>query len=641
MICSPRLILGALAGLMAVASVASVVAAHENVNDGHVPKDVNYGFELVGRDTLGGVSDESFTDVWSHEGYAYIGTFEEQCRHAGVSIVDMSAAVTSYPSVSGAAVARIRAAPHTRISDVKVHTVGDTDVLIASQEPCGMLIPSAPEAGENPAAQLGRGGISLYDVTDPTKPHALRLNFLDFGGVSATSAWSWNGGSYLVGTAKTFDFFDTFFVDISDPKSPTLLNVTGALDWIPQGLKLDQLETGSSAGVFNSDVRIETVDGVPTAVVSYWDLGFVTLDVTDPANPVYLDDSTYVDPEPIVGQPYEGNAHAAVFGGAGDFIFGGDEDFSPDTFGIAYDGLQYRAGVALFGGDPMTLAGNVEYVGGDGCGGVPAPTVAEPQVALMDRGACFFSTKAFNAESAGYEGYIVIGDMGDTLLNMSPGTDDPVTIPGVYIGQTAGAAIKANQGLNVVAAPIFDGWGYMHVINNTGGDVTVPIGGAASGNTATIPPMGELGYYAPAQSVEEAFATGFGDLTMHDVEADPLTQDRVPNFNEGPRMFVSWYSLGMRALEYRPGHFHANLNGEGSYAENIHEVGRWIDPDGGSNFWGVHVDEMTIEGVSTQVVIGTDRDKGLYIFTFRCQTRAEVVEDPADVLYCDPATSAP
>ena len=61
-------------------------------------------------------------------------------------------------------------------------------------------------------------------------------------------------------------------------------------------------------------------------------------------------------------------------------------------------------------------------------------------------------------------------------------------------------------------------------------------------------------------------------------------------------MFVSWYSLGMRALEYRPGHFHDNSNDEGSYSQNVHEVGRWIEEDGGSNFWGVHVDEMAIDG---------------------------------------------
>ena len=611
------------------------LAHHDSGNDGHIPKDVNYGFEVVGRDTLTGVQDGLYTDVWSHNGYAYIGTFQEpDCSNAGVFVIDMAAAVANYPNTEGATVAEIKSAPNTRINDVKVHRVGDVDVLITTQEPCGMQIPSHPNSGGNPPGQVGQGGISLYDVTNPTKPKALKKNFLEFEGVHNTFAWDWEGKSYLIGTADTFDFFDTFFVDISKPQSPKLLSITGALDWIPQGVNLDQLETGSSAGVFNHDVWVEIIDGVPTAVVSYWDLGFVTLDVSDPANPVFLDDSTYVDPEPIVGEPYEGNAHASVFGGNGDYIFGGDEDFSPSSFAISYDGAEYPAGVALFGADPNTLDGNVEYVGGDGCASVMAPTVAEPQVALIDRGACFFSDKGANAEAAGYEGYIVANNAGDDLINMSPGDPPLPTIPGVFIGQSDGDAIKANQGLPVMADSIFDGWGYLHIINNTGGDVTVPVGGLASMNTAAIPQMGELGYYAPYQAVRELdddgipFGTDFGDLTMHNIEADPLTQGITPSFNAGPRMFVSWYSLGMRALEYRPGHFHDNSNDEGSYSQNVHEVGRWIEEDGGSNFWGVHIDRMEIEGDDTQVILASDRNNGLYIFTFSCG-------NPDGVLYCD------
>ncbi len=639
-----RLVFLASALLLMAALTPTAGLAHDSPNDGHIPKDVNYGFEVVGRDTLAGVIDGNYTDVWSHNGYAYIGTFQNPCSAAGVFVVDMAAAVAQYPDTEGATVASIPSAPNTRINDVRVHTVGDTDVLITTQEPCGMQIPGWAQSGINGNGsgapfQVGQGGISLYDVTDPTKPKALKKNYLEFGGVHNTFPWDWEGKSYLIGTADTFDFFDTFFVDITNPQSPRLLSITGALDWFAAGAFDDgQFETGSSATINNHDNWVEIIDGVPTAVVSYWDAGFVTLDVTDPANPVYLDDSTYVDPEPITGEPYEGNAHAAVFGGNGDYIFGGDEDFSPSSFAITYDGADYPAGVALFGDDPNTLAGNVEYAGGDGCASVPAPTVAEPQVALIDRGACFFSDKGANAEAAGYEGYIIANNSGDGLLNMSPGDNAIPTIPGVFIGQSDGDAIKANQGLPVSASSIFDGWGYLHVINNTGGDVTVPIGGQASGNTATIPQMGELGYYAPEQTVQECgvdadgndvcWGTDFGDLTMHNVEADPDTQGVTPSFTAGPRMFVSWYSLGMRALEYRPGHFHDNSNDEGSYSQNVHEVGRWIEEDGGSNFWGVHVDRMEIDGEDTQVILASDRNNGLYIFTFSC-------ENPDGIWYCD------
>ena len=621
------------------------LAHHDSGNDGHIPKDVNYGFNVVGRDTLTGVQDGLYTDVWSHKGYAYIGTFQEpDCSDAGVFIVDMAAAVANYPNTEGATIAEIKSAPSTRINDVKVHTVGDVDVLITTQEPCGIPIPGGPvsDANSNPKGngakfQVGQGGISLYDVTDPTKPKALKKNFLEYEGVHNTFAWDWEGKSYLIGTADTFDFFDTFFVDISKPQSPKLLNITGALDWIPQGLNLDQLETGSSPGIFNHDVSVEIIDGTPTAVVSYWDAGFVTLDVTDPANPLFLGDSTYVNPEPITGQPYEGNAHAAVFGGNGKYIFGGDEDFSPGSFAVSYNGVNYSAGIALFGPDPATLAGTLIWTGGEGCATSDIPeAIGTGKVALIQRGSCDFSLKGYNAQLQGYEGFVVANDAarGDVLLNMSLGTLPEPLIPGVFVGNSTGEAMKAAPDLSISASSIYDGWGYLHIINNTGGDVTVPVGGAASGNTGTIAQMGELGYYAPYQAVEEfddngvPFGTDFGDLTMHNIEADPETQDVTPSFSAGPRMFVSWYSLGMRALEYRPGHFHDNSNNEGSYSQNVHEVGRWIEEDGGSNFWGVHVDRMEIGGEDTQVILASDRNNGLYIFTFSC-------ENPDGPQYCD------
>ena len=411
---TPKLVAGALGAFAIVVSTAAVSMAHESPNDGHIPANVNYGFDVIGRDTLGGVNDGKYTDVWSHDGYAYVGTFQEpDCTNAGVFVVDIDQAIAQYADgegTEGAVVAEIKSAPNTRVNDVKVHRVGDTDVLIATEEPCGGSAPggAVSDANINKACPLnnpdcqrnndnkkavgaplqkGNGGISLFDVSDPVHPTPLAKNFYETGGVHNTFPWTYEGRSYLVGTADTFDFFDTFFVDITDPKKPELLTVTGALDWFAAGAFADgQFETGSSAGIFNHDVWVEEIDGVPTAVVSYWDTGFVTLDVTDPANPVFLDDTTYPETN-LSGQPYEGNAHAAVFGGNGDYIFGGDEDFSPASFGLSFGGVDYPAAAADFGGDANTLAGEIVWTGGEGCttGEIPAASTAG-QVALIQRG---------------------------------------------------------------------------------------------------------------------------------------------------------------------------------------------------------------------------------------------------------------
>ena len=63
---------------------------------------------------------------------------------------------------------------------------------------------------------------------------------------------------------------------------------------------------------------------------------------------------------------------------------------------------------------------------------------------------------------------------------------------------------------------------------------------------------------------------------------------------------------------------------------NVHEVGRWIADDG-SNFWGVHTDMIEIDGEETQIILGSDRNTGLFIFTFRCETRI----NGASAFYCE------
>ncbi len=668
-------VLGAMA-LMATILVAPS-AAHESNNDGHIPANTNYGFEVIGRDTLEGIQDGKYTDVWSLNGFAYIGTFQDpECTTSGVFIVDMAQAIENYPDIAGATVAEIKSPPDTRVNDVKAITIGDRDVLITTEEPCGAgtnggavsdfninkpcpltenedgveVEKDCNRANDNgrkgdigrrdPGAgdKDGRGGISLWDVTNPAKPTPLAKSFLYFGGVHNTYPWtSADGSTYLIGTADTFDFFDTFFVDISNPKKPEFLGITGALDWFAEGAFADgQFETGNSAGGFNHDVWVNNIDGRDIAVVPYWDFGQVTLDVTDPTNPIFLGDSTFPETDPL-GRPYEGNAHAATFGAGGDIIVGGDEDFDPAGLAVSFNGENYAAGGANFGASANDgFAGDVIWTGGEGCSTaeVPAAT-ADGQIALMQRGSCEFSTKAFSAQEQGYDGYIVANDAarGDAILTMAPGaTADDVTIPGVFVGFGTGEIMKEGGSADEAGFLDFDGWGYLRVMNNTGGDVTVPDQFPGPTPTTTIGQLGEIGYYAPAETLEAGLGgenfTEFGDLTMHNVEPDPTTQDIEPMFTQGPRFFVSWYSLGMRAIEYRPGHFHDNSRGEGSYSWNVHEVGRFIAEDG-SNFWGVHVDTVNIDGEDQQIILGSDRNTGLWIFTFGCD---EEVEGP---FYCD------
>ncbi len=140
------------------------------------------------------------------------------------------------------------------------------------------------------------------------------------------------------------------------------------------------------------------------------------------------------------------------------------------------------------------------------------------------------------------------------------------------------------------------------------------------GDTRTVGYLGEIGYYAPSELTDPDLAIGAGDLTMHNLEIDP----QYPN-----RAYISWYSLGLRAVEWREGHLHSNAKGEGVNSWNMHEVGRFIAGDeyedsSGSNFWGVHVTEVDGE----QYILGSDRNTGLWIFQWQCQ-------DVSDIFYCN------
>ena len=300
----------------ALAILATPAAAHDTPNpDGHLNQNVNYGFQVLGRDTLAGVTDGLYTDVWSHEGYAYIGTYQEPaCTRAGVFVVDIEQAIANNAAgdISGAVVAEIKSAPNTRINDVKVHTITfqnqERDILIATEEKCGKLTGTK-------AKQRGQGGISLYDVTDPANPHAIKQNFLDTE-VHNTYAWTGDDGrSYLI-AVDDLNVDDVIIVDITKPQAPKTVGTTGIGSWLegdyPQIADDEQLFTGAFAAPLLHDVWVQKIGDTWQAVLSYWDAGFVVLDVTDPTAPVVLGDSTYPDPDPIYGtSPAEGNGHAA------------------------------------------------------------------------------------------------------------------------------------------------------------------------------------------------------------------------------------------------------------------------------------------------------------------------------------------
>lgn len=532
-------------------------------NHGGSPSDE---LTLVGQLDLG-LPGENVTDVWAHGNYAYLGTFDDivcSLDFTGVHIVDIS------DPTEPEKVGFIPAKPGTRNNDVKVAGI-DTpyfqgDILVASNEPCGS--PFLPRLQANGlGGPPGQGGVAIWDVTDPANPKTLKKNFLSFG-VHNTFIWDQGEKAYMM-VVDDNNVQDVHIVDITKPQSPKEIAVTGQLDW-PDDIAS---EFGDTGAVFLHDIWVQENDDRVIAYLAYWDAGLVLLDVTDPANPAFLGDSEYANPDPLSGEAPAGTGHVAVPSADGTRVLFGDEDFaagSLETF--EFNSVDYPATDGGFTPPTFTLPGQqfsgpVHWTGGEGCTTGEFDRAATPgEIALIQRGTCFFSTKAANAQALGYAGFIVANDAarGDSLLVMSAGTADVITIPGYFVGYSTGETMKTNEGGTLFAEGIFDGYGYLRLFDVTDPANIVEVDQFATEGVFANPPLP-------------------GDRTMHNVVVD-----------DGTLAYISWYREGMRVVEFS--------------GDSLTEVAHWADDT--TNFWGVYLHEMD----GQEYILGSDRLSGLYIF---------------------------
>ena len=363
-------------------------------------------------------------------------------------------------------------------------------------------------------------------------------------------------------------------------------------------------------------------------LLSYWDGGYLQVNVTDPTNPVLLAESDYAVFDPVFPtvSPPEGNGHQAEFTIDNRFVIGTDEDFDPYRLNVATDdgGQSWaKLGTQTTVEQAEAITGTTVFVG-QACPGdtaVPAaPTTDGPYIAVVERGVCTFEEKVAAVEAAGgYSAVLIMNRTGADACNsvLSPFLLNealPVILTtreggfGLFDVEAqfdledclAGTGVTSLESIVPVGTigdviigvePTFDGWGYVHLFD-----------------AAT---MTDLDQYIIPEAADPAFASGFGDLSVHEVAVDP---------SDPSLAYLSYYSGGLRAIQIvEDAERCAAEDTDDSVASTtcLIEVGGYLDPEG-NNFWGVQTfvgdTDVDMNGVPDTYILASDRDSGLWIF---------------------------
>jgi hypothetical protein len=561
---------------------------------GHLPA-TSSNVQLVSKLALKNVEPDKIADVGVFNGYAYLAAWGgASCKYNGVHVVDIRNPAA--PKEAAFIQAKEGSAPGEGIQALRIDTASfEGDILVSNNEKC--------------KDTAGFGGLNIYDVSNPEHPTALAEGFGDetvpgqgkkaANEIHSIFAWDAGAKAYAV-IVDNEEGDDVDIVDISNPKKPALIAEYDLDEDFPQ---IVQATPTNLVEIFHHDVVVKEIGGRQIMLVSYWDAGYVKLDVTDPKNATYLADSDFTNPDPELDaqteftEPPEGNAHQAEFTKNNDFILAADEDFSPTGVeGTTDDGGSFSA----IPGDATPeiplgdeLKGDTRYVG-RACPGDPTvPAAAGATIAVVSRGVCTFTEKIAAVEAAdGYAGAIVVnreGADGCGAFGMAVSGG----IPTVSVSRSVGFDLFDKSGFNLAAClagsgdvlpgvavgdvgdevtlrPFFDGWGYVHLFSNNNGKLV------------------ELDTFAIPEAMDPDFADGFGDLSVHEAATSPTRNDLV---------YFSYYSGGFRVLKI--------VNDE------LVEVGKFID-QGGNEFWGVQV----FSHAGQEYVAASDMDHGLYIFRY-------------------------
>ncbi|MCI0633931.1 MAG: hypothetical protein L0206_08470 [Actinobacteria bacterium] len=292
--------------------------------------------ELVGHTNLGIRGFNA--DVWKHEDYAYVGhwgfadwatgnnRFCPSPPNSGIAVIDVS------DPADPTRVATLQNPVGTSAEDVVVYTApygprAGHDIAAAGIQWCG--------GDRNDSGAVH--GLMLWDVTDPE--HPVELGFYDSGcctrGVHEFEVASRSD------LGRTFAYATVPAGSYSDPDTPSgLRDAAGKGDFRliditnpASPFEVSTWKVQQAGGPFaaqgcdpdgNYGHGAEPSEDGKLVFLSYWDSGFIRLDLTNPASPVYTGRAAYP-------ANADGDAHSAQYDEANELLFSADEDFCKDS----------------------------------------------------------------------------------------------------------------------------------------------------------------------------------------------------------------------------------------------------------------------------------------------------------------------
>lgn len=293
-----------------------------------------WNMRVVGHNDLGGRGFNA--DVFVHDGYAYVGSwgFEDWSgggdnrfcpdeADSGVAVLDVRTPTRPV------AVAKLQNPAHTSAEDVVVFTarfgaLAGHDIAVTGIQACGSRADT----------DLFRG-LQVWDVSNPAQPAEIgRLNtgcctrgihelevqhradlgrtfvYASVPGSEYPEAGSPSGRRDHAGRG------DFRLIDITNPTAPVEVSNWGVVHDLggppASGLGCDPDPIYGHSAEPSADGKL--------AFLAYWDSGFIAVDVSDPAHPVYRGRTVYP-------ADADGDAHSSSYDEARGLLFTADEDF--------------------------------------------------------------------------------------------------------------------------------------------------------------------------------------------------------------------------------------------------------------------------------------------------------------------------